>query len=103
MFLATLSLTLFVSLISSSVKINKEYLFDFKPTNSLIIFPLSSFFILLITFLSTGSEHFEFLDNHYYSSVLKNLSVLKSMYFLSNQSQPMRFQFSLIVNISLID
>ena len=33
---------------------------DFNPTNSLIIFPLNSSFILPITFLLTGSKKIEF-------------------------------------------
>ena len=37
----------------------KKYIFDFNPTNPLIIFPLNSSFNLPITFLLTGSKNFE--------------------------------------------
>ena len=41
----------FVFLISLLFAITKDYIFDFNSTNSLIIFPLTSSFILPITFL----------------------------------------------------
>ena len=50
----------FASVTSSSSKLINEYFFYFNPTNSLIIFPLNSSFILPITFLLTGSKNFEF-------------------------------------------
>ena len=37
---------------------NKRYIFHFNPTNSLIIFPETSFLILPIIFLMTGSKIF---------------------------------------------
>ena len=60
MFLTTFLLTPFDSLISLSFRITKNYIFDFNPTNSLIIFPLNSSFILPINLLLTGSKSFDF-------------------------------------------
>ena len=48
----------FCFLIYSPLKITKEYIFDFNPTNSLIIFPWTLSFILTVTFLLTGSKSF---------------------------------------------
>ena len=56
MFSTTFSLTPFAFLTSSlSTEINK-YAFDFNPTNSPIIYPLNSSFILPTTFLLIGSK-----------------------------------------------
>ena len=52
--LITFLLTLFAFLINPSSTAIKEYIFDFNLTNSPIIFPLNSSFILPITFLLTG-------------------------------------------------
>ena len=52
-------LTHFASLFFSLSTSIKEYIFDFNPTNLLIIFPLNSSFILPITFLLTRSKKFE--------------------------------------------
>ena len=49
-------------LISSLFTTTKEHISDFYPTNSQIIFPLTSSFILPITFLLTGSKSFEFSE-----------------------------------------
>ena len=59
MFLTTLLLTSFAFLTSSPSTATNEYIFDFHPTNSLIIFPLNSPFILPITILLTGSKNVE--------------------------------------------
>ena len=59
MFLATSLLIPFAFLISSLLSIIKEYILDFNPTNSLIIFPLTLYFILPIIFLLIGSKNFE--------------------------------------------
>ena len=57
-FLATCLLNPFAFLISlPSTSIN-DYIFYFNPTNSLIIFPLNSPYILPITFLLAGSKNF---------------------------------------------
>ena len=64
MFLTTFVLTLFAFLISSLPTVTREYIFDFNPTNALIIFLLYSSFILPITFLLTGSKKFESSDSH---------------------------------------
>ena len=55
----TFLLTPLAFLISSLFTITQEYIFGFNPINSLIIFPLTSSFILSITFLSAGSKKFE--------------------------------------------
>ena len=57
--LTTFLLTRFAFLTLSLSTVTREYIFDFNPTNSLIIFPLTSSFILPITFLLTGSKNFE--------------------------------------------
>ena len=59
MFLTTLLLTSFAFLTSSPSTAISEYIFDFHPTNSLIIFSLNSPFILPITFLLIGSKNVE--------------------------------------------
>ena len=53
-------LNLFAYLISSSSRAINEYIFDFHRANSLVIFPLNSYFILPIAFLLTGSKNFVF-------------------------------------------
>ena len=57
-FMSYFSFTTLVS--SSSSTLINEYIFDFNPTNSLIIFPLNSSFIIPTTFLLNKSENFEF-------------------------------------------
>ena len=52
-------MTSFAFLISFPSTAINEYIFDFNPTNSLIIYPLTSTFILPITFLLTGSKTIE--------------------------------------------
>ena len=59
MFLTTLLLTHFAFLFSSYSTSIIENIFDFNPTNPLIIFPLNSSFILPITILLTGSKNFK--------------------------------------------
>ena len=49
----------FVFLISSLFRITKEYIFDFNPTNSLLVFPFILSFILSITLLLTESKTYE--------------------------------------------
>ena len=64
MFLTTFLLTPFSFLIYLLSTTTKKYIFDFNPTNSLIIFPLTSSFILPITFLLKDQKVLNFLDNH---------------------------------------
>ena len=52
--------TAFAFVTSLSSALINENIFYFNPTNSLIIFPLNSSYILPITFLLTGSKNFEF-------------------------------------------
>ena len=58
-FFTTFLLTPFDFLFSLPSTLTKEYIFDFNPTNSLIISPLNSSVILPITFLLTASKKFE--------------------------------------------
>ena len=59
-FLTTFLFTPFACLTSSLSTETSDYIFNFNPTNSLIIFPSNPSFILPITFLLAGSKNFEF-------------------------------------------
>ena len=91
MFLKTFLLTAFAFLIYSLFTIIKEYIFEFNLTNPLVIFPLTSSFILPITILLTGSKNSEFSGK-----------LLKSnFYFYKNLHKHNLFQFHKLHYLSL--